>query len=91
MTIEEYIAAHRAAATEEARKAAAWCEGYETLKTLQEYVLLPKVIDGKLRRQAERLQAIAEEHERRRQAQRDLDERVRIFNEQAEQEGGISP
>lgn len=91
MTIEEYIAAHRAAATEEARKAAAMYEGNEALKTLQEYVLNPKVIDGKLRRQAERLQAIAEEHDRRRQAQRDLDERVRIFNEQAEQEGGISP
>ncbi len=82
MTIEEYIAAHRAAATEEARKQAAMYEGNETL---QEYILNPKVIEGKLRRQAERLQTIAEEHERRRQAQRDLDERVRIFNEQAEQ------
>ncbi len=82
MTIEEYIAAHRAAATEEARKKAARYEGNETL---QEYVLNPKVIDGKLRRKAERLQAIAEEHDRRRQAQRDLDERVRLFNEQAEQ------
>lgn len=84
MTIEEYIATHRAAATEEAQKEAARYEG-ETLKALQEYVLDPKVIDGKLRRQAERLQAITEEHNRRRQAQRELDERVRIFNEQAEQ------
>ena len=85
MTIEEYIATHRAAATEEARKEAARYEGDEALKTLQEYVLNPKVIDGKLRRQAERLQAIAEEHDCRRKAQRDLDERVRLFNEQAEQ------
>ena len=84
MTIEEYIAAHRAAATEEARKEAARYEA-ETLKTLQEYVLNPKVIEGKLRRKAERLQAIAEEHERKRQEQMDLDERVRLFNEQAEE------